>query len=68
MSKHTTEVNYENKNRQRNLGRTGEQGTDNLQYLYKVLCLDCNKEYKVNGSNIYECKCPKCQGGKEIIV
>ena len=29
-------------------------------------CLKCGARYKVNGSNIYECKCPVCLGGKQL--
>ena len=57
-----------NDNDQKNNGRTGEQGTDNLQYLYSMECLRCGAKYKVNGSNIYECRCPACQKGKAVEI
>ena len=63
-----TEPGTVNDNHQRNNGRTGEAGTDNLQYLYAMECLDCGAKYKVNGSNIYECKCPVCRNGKDIVI
>ena len=47
-------------NLQENLGCTGEEGTDHLQYYYLMRCTKCGEEYKVNGTNIYEAKFPKC--------
>ncbi|HEX9060679.1 MAG TPA: hypothetical protein VF941_10910 [Clostridia bacterium] len=63
-SKNTTEIGYENRKGQINLGRTGELGTDHMQYLYKMQCKFCNTEYKSNGSDIFQRKCPECQGGR----
>lgn len=61
----STEVGYINKNNQRNVGRTDEPGSDNNQVFYKMKCLSCGCEYRANGSDIWERKCPKCQGGRE---
>jgi hypothetical protein len=63
MSK-TTEIGYINKNKQINLGGTAEPGTDHLQWLYLMECKICNFNYKANGSDIWQRKCPKCQGGR----
>ncbi|HYE09573.1 MAG TPA: hypothetical protein VEF53_05290 [Patescibacteria group bacterium] len=60
----TTTIGYINRNQQKNLGSTGEPGTDNLQYFYLMECQYCNHRYKSNGSDIFQRKCPKCQGGK----
>jgi len=60
----STELGFENRNQQKNLGRTEEMGTDNLQWFYRMECLHCGFRYKSNGSNISERKCPRCQGGK----
>lgn len=61
----STEIGYINKNRQKNIGKTEQAGTDYNQFLYEMECMDCGHKYHTNGSNIYEKKCPKCQGGKK---
>jgi len=61
----TTEVGYINKNNQRNNGKTDKPGTDFGQWFYEMECLECGHIYHANGSNIYEKKCPNCQGKKE---
>lgn len=61
----STETGYVNKNNQRNNGKTDEPGTDNGQWFYEMECLICGHKYKANGSDIWQRKCPKCQGGKE---
>lgn len=61
----TTEVGYINKNNQKNNGRTDIPGTDFGQWFYEMECLECGHKYHANGSNIYEKKCPKCQGERE---
>ncbi len=63
--KHTTDMGYLNKNNQRNMGKTEERGTDYMQYLYKMKCEHCTHEYFANGSDIFQKKCPACQGGAE---
>lgn len=60
----STEIGYINKNRQKNLGKTDKPGTDFGQWFYNMECLDCGHRYLANGSNIYEKKCPNCQGGR----
>jgi PHP family Zn ribbon phosphoesterase len=60
----TTEPGYENKNNQINVGRTGEEGTDHMQLLYLMECKKCGFKYKANGSDIWQRKCPNCQGGR----
>lgn len=62
MTMSTTEVGYINKNNQRNNGRTDKPGTDYGQWFYNMECLECGHKYHANGSNIYEKKCPNCQG------
>lgn len=58
----TTEIGYINKNNQKNNGRTDKPGTDYGQWFYEMECLECGHKYYANGSNIYEKKCPNCQG------
>lgn len=62
MTMSTTEAGYINKNNQRNNGRTDIPGTDFGQWFYDMECLECGQKYHANGSNIYEKKCPNCQG------
>jgi hypothetical protein len=61
----TTIVGFINRNNQRNNGKTDMPGTDYYQYLYEMECLNCGKVYHANGSDIWQRKCPECQGGKE---
>ena len=60
----STETGYVNRNNQKNLGRTNEPGTDYGQWFYKMQCGNCGYEYKANGTDIFQRKCPKCQGGR----
>lgn len=60
----TTESGYINKNNQKNNGRTNMPGTDFGHWFYEMECLECGYKYHANGSNIYEVKCPHCQGGQ----
>ena len=60
----TTDFGYVNKNNQKNNGCTNEMGTDNNQKFYTMECLKCSHQYKANGTDIWQRKCPKCQGGR----
>lgn len=61
----TTEIGYINRNQQKNLGSRGVKGTDHGQVAYKLQCQnpDCGVEYGANGTDIFQRKCPTCQGG-----
>lgn len=59
-----TGVGSVNNNNQRNNGQTDEPGTDNRQWFYEMECLNCGHKYKANGSDIWQRKCPNCQGGR----
>lgn len=61
----STEEGYVNKNNQKNLGKTDKRGTDNNQYFYEMECMDCGHKYYANGTDIWQRKCPACQGGKQ---
>jgi hypothetical protein len=63
----TTRIGYINKNNQRNMGHRHQPGTDHGAYSYKLQCLFCGHEYGANGTDIFQRKCPKCQGGKDGI-
>lgn len=60
----TTDKGYMNRNNQRNNGKTGEPGTDYCQWFYEMECLNCNYIYHANGTDIFQRKCPRCQGGR----
>jgi len=61
----TTKIGYVNRNNQKVLGTRGVKGTDHGQYSYKVKCQgeECGFEYGANGSDLFQRKCPRCQGG-----
>ncbi len=65
----TTQIGYVNRNNQRCCGHTGEQGTDHLQFAYKMECLnrECGHIYWANGSDVFQRRCPACQGGKNSL-
>lgn len=60
----TTEKGYLNKNNQRNNGKTNKPGTDFGQWFYEMECMNCGHKYNANGTDIWQRKCPKCQGGR----
>lgn len=64
MNKRTTDIGYINKNNQKNLEKTNEPGTDHGQWFYRMECQKCGHKYKANGADIWQRKCPNCQGGK----
>src|SRR5690606_17300415 len=59
----TTETGYVNRNGQVVLRDTGLPGTDHGQKIYVLRCPKCETEYGANGSDIFQRKCPTCQGG-----
>ena len=63
MVKGTTEPGYKNRNGQIVIRGTDLPGTDHYQYIYVLRCEVCGHEYGANGSDIFQRKCPKCQGG-----
>ena len=60
----STETGYINKHNQRNNDCTYSHGTDYNQKFYSMECLSCGHKYKANGTDIWQRKCPQCQGGK----
>ena len=64
MDLKSTDAGYVNKKNQKNLGKTTKPGTDNNQWFYEMECLDCGHKYYANGSDVWQRKCPKCQGGQ----
>jgi len=61
----TTQPGYVNRNRQTVVRATGLPGNDHLQRIYVLKCGDCGAEYGANGSDIFQRKCPSCQGGAD---
>ena len=59
----STEQGYVNNNQQNN-GCTYSHGTDFNQEFYSMEYLNCGHKYQANASDIWQRKCPKCQGGK----
>jgi hypothetical protein len=62
---HSTECGYLNRNEQLVIRPTGMPGNDHLQYIYVLRCTrpGCGHEYGANGSDIFQRKCPACEGG-----
>ena len=60
----TTEIGFENRNGQIVIRATDMSGNDNEQKLYELECKPCGAHYYSNGSDIFQRKCPECQGGK----
>jgi hypothetical protein len=59
----TTMPGYINKNGQKVLRKTDEPGSDHNQRVYVLSCSKCGHEYGANGSDIWQRRCPACQGG-----
>jgi hypothetical protein len=59
----TTEPGYKNKNEQEVLRATSQPGNDHNQLVYVLRCRVCGREYGANGSDIWQRRCPYCQGG-----
>jgi hypothetical protein len=62
--KKTTEPGYTNRNGQTVVRPTDLAGTDYGQRVYVLKCGSCRREYGANGSDIFQRRCPSCQGGK----
>lgn len=62
--KGTTKAGYVNRNDQEVLWPTGQRGNYPMQFIYVLRCRQCSIEYRVNGSDIFQRRCPSCQGGR----
>jgi hypothetical protein len=62
----TTQIGYVNRNQQLCEGTRGVAGTDHGAVSYKMVCQrpSCGHEYGSNGTDVFQRKCPRCQGGK----
>ncbi len=52
-----------NRNGQRCLGTLFVPGTDKNAYVYKLECTLCGLSYGANSGDVFQRKCPNCQGG-----
>jgi hypothetical protein len=61
----TTKVGYVNRNDQLCTGTRGVAGTDHGQFAYRMACMraSCGNVYGANGTDVFQRKCPRCQGG-----
>jgi hypothetical protein len=61
----TTRIGYVNRNNQLCSGHRGIAGTDHGQLAYRMECLrsECGHVYGANGTDVFQRKCPRCQGG-----
>lgn len=60
----TTTPGYINRNRQEVLSKTGLPGNDHNQVVYLMKCHTCGTRYGANGSDIFQRRCPECDGGR----
>ena len=60
----TTTPDYINRNRQEVLSKTGLPGNDHNQVVYLLKCHTCGARYGANGSDIFQRRCPECDGGR----
>lgn len=59
----TTALGFVNRNQQEVLRNTGLPGNDHCQVIYVLRCGAYGHEYGANGSDIFQRRCPKRQGG-----
>jgi PHP family Zn ribbon phosphoesterase len=59
----TTETGYVNRHLQKVIRRTNFKGNGHLQYVYQLACSKCGENYGANGADIFERRCPACDGG-----
>lgn len=66
----TTKIGYINRHNQRCGGHRGRPGNDHLQKAYRMFCMEagCDCIYGANGSDVFQRKCPRCQGGQPGIA
>jgi hypothetical protein len=60
----TTVPGYRNRNNQIVVRATGLPGNDHCQTIYVLRCEPCEAEYGSNGSDIFQRRCPNCDGGR----
>jgi len=60
----TTHAGYRNRNNQTVVRPTNLPGNDYLQRVYVLRCDMCEFQYGANGSDIFQRRCPACDGGR----
>jgi peptide methionine sulfoxide reductase MsrB len=63
-NKGTTTPGFVNPLAQEVIRNTDKAGTDHGQFVHELKCQHCGHHYGANGSDIFERKCPNCQGGR----
>lgn len=64
---HSTDIGYINEpHKQEVIRRTDEKGTDHCSVKYIMRCTLCNYEYPANSTDLFQKKCPNCQGGEAM--
>ena len=58
-----TMINFINRNAQRVIRAIQLSETDHRDRVYVLRCGHCNNEYATNGAEVWERRCPFCQGG-----
>lgn len=63
---HSTDIGYINEPyKQEVIRRTDKIGTDHCSKIYIMRCTHCNTEYEANSTDLFQKKCPNCQGGAD---
>jgi hypothetical protein len=65
MKGDTVKVGYVNRNDQRVLMKLDRSSNHRFANGYALECKICERRYKANGCDVYQRKCPDCQGGEE---
>ena len=62
----TTQIGYVNPNGQRSEGHRGLPGTDHGALSYRMVCQrpGCGRDYGANGTDVFQRRCPFCDGGR----
>lgn len=60
----TTKPGTVNTKSQKVIGETGESGNTAGQRAYEMQCMLCKFKYRANGADVWQRKCPRCQGGR----
>ena len=57
-----------NKNGQEVMGRRQDiDATHPNQKSYHIRCSSCGEHYAANGCDVFQRKCPRCQGGEDAV-
>lgn len=66
--RNTTDIGYENVNRQKVVRATMLEGNLPGQRVYVLKCGKCDHQYGANGCDIHIRRCPMCDGGQPGLV